>query len=80
MRYTMGIGGNRPPHHPRPMTFHYRSTEEARAALYDAAMLLLQADPQIGLPFSPGTITDLSTLVRRIADGQRVSQSPLLDI
>lgn len=62
------------------MAFHYRSTDEARAALYDAAMLLLQADPQIGLPFSLGTITDLSNLARRIADGQPVSRSPLLDI
>lgn len=62
------------------MAFSYRSTDEARAALYDAAMVLLQADPLIGLPFSLGTITDLSNLCRRIADGQPVSKSPLLDI
>lgn len=62
------------------MAFHYGSPEEARAALYDAALVLLEADPQIGLPFSLGTITDLSNLCRRIADGQQISRSPLLDL
>lgn len=62
------------------MTFSHRTTDEARAALYDAAMVLLQADPLVRLPFSLGTITDLSNLCRRIAEGQPVSKSPLLDI
>jgi len=60
------------------MAYHYGSMEEATAALYDAAMVLLEADPHLALPLRLTTIRDLSDLCHRIADGQSVSRSPLL--
>lgn len=61
------------------MAFHYANKEEAKAALYDAAMVLLEADPHLGLPFRLTTVSDLSDLCHRIANGQPISKSPLLD-
>jgi hypothetical protein len=62
------------------MAFHYKSKEEARAAIYDAAMLILQADANLVLPIGPFTIQELSELCRKIESGAPISGSPLLDI
>jgi hypothetical protein len=60
------------------MVFHYRSEEEARAAIYDAAMLILQADIQIALPIGSLTVSELSEVCRRIESGAKLSRSPFL--
>ena len=61
------------------MAFHYKTKEEARATIYDAAMLILQADAQLALPIGPLTIQELSELCRKIESGEPISGSPLLD-
>ena len=62
------------------MAFHYKSKEEARAAIYDAAMLILQADTNLALPIGPVTVAELSELCRKIELGASISGSPLLDL
>lgn len=61
------------------MAFHYKTKEEARAAIYDAAMLILQADIQIALPIGSLTVSELSEVCRRIESGAKLSRSPILD-
>jgi hypothetical protein len=62
------------------MAFHYSTKEEARAAIYDAAILILEADAAISLaPISISTIQELSDLARSISAGEKVSCSPLVD-
>lgn len=62
------------------MAFHYHSTEEARAAIYDAAMLLLQADAKVALPINIQTIKELGEICWRIEHGEKLSKSPLLPL
>lgn len=62
------------------MAFHFDSPEVARAAIYDAAMLILQADHAIALPVRLGTVADLSEVCRRISEGEKLSRSPLLEL
>jgi hypothetical protein len=51
-----------------------------RAAIYDAAMLLLRAQHDLGITtISLATIADLSKLCRKIESGEKISGSPLLD-
>ena len=61
------------------MAFHFESKDKARAALYDAALLILQADAAIALPVTKTTIEELSKLCRMIENGYRISRSPLVD-
>jgi hypothetical protein len=61
------------------MAFHYKSKEEARAAIYDAAMLILQAQHEIVLPIGLVTVTELSELCRKIKSGAPISGSPFWD-
>ncbi len=62
------------------MAFHYKSKEEARAAIYDAALLILQADTNLALPIGPVTIQELSELCRKIESGAPISGSPFLGV
>jgi hypothetical protein len=62
------------------MAFHYKSKEEARAAIYDAAMLILRAQHEIVLPIGLSTVTELSELCRKIESGAPISGSPFLDL
>lgn len=62
------------------MAFHYKSKEEARAAIYDAAMLILQARHQIVLPIGLVTVTELGELCRKVESGEPISGSPFLDL
>jgi hypothetical protein len=61
------------------MAFHYRSDAEARAAIYDAALLLLEADHAIGVLDLP-TVQRLSDVCHRIANEQPVSRSSLVSV
>lgn len=60
--------------------FSFASPEKARAALYDAAMLILAADAQVALPIDSQTILDLGELCRRVQAGEKLSKSPLVDM
>lgn len=60
--------------------FSFASPEKTRAAIYDAAMLILAADTQVALPIDSQTIRDLSEICRRIEQGQKISKSPLLEL
>lgn len=62
------------------MAFHFHDKEAARAAIYDAALLLLQVDAAVSLPIGPLTIADLSELCRRVQEGKPLSRSPVLDL
>lgn len=62
------------------MAFHFHSTKEARAAIYDAAMLLLRADAAIALPISPQTVRELGDICWRIEYDRKLSKSPLLPL
>jgi len=58
------------------MAFHYPDKAAARAALYDAALLLLEADLQLAcLDFA--TVDCLSKLCSRINQGQEICPSPV---
>ena len=61
------------------MAFHYQDADEARAAIYDAALLLLEADHHLGVLDLP-TVQQLSRVCHRIAHGEPVSKSPLLAV
>jgi hypothetical protein len=61
------------------MDFHFESKDKARAALYDAALLILQADAALALPVTKTTIEELSKLCCIIENGYRISRSPLVD-
>jgi hypothetical protein len=59
--------------------FSFPSEEDAKAALYDAAMLILTADSRISLgPISIATVGELSELCRRVEQGEKLSRSPLI--
>ena len=60
------------------MAFHFKTKEEARAAIRDAAFLLLEADMVLSLPITEPTIKELSKLCRMIENGYKISRSPLL--
>lgn len=62
------------------MAFHFDSPASARAAVYDAALLILQADHAIALPIGLGTVAELSEVCRRIEAGEKLSRSPILDL
>jgi hypothetical protein len=62
------------------MAFHFQDREAARAALYDAAVLILEADSAVSLPIGPLTVADLSELCRRVQKGEPLSRSPVLDL
>lgn len=62
------------------MAFHYKTKEEARAAIYDAAMLILQADAQVALQIGLFAIQGLSELCRKVESGEPISRSPFLDL
>jgi hypothetical protein len=54
--------------------------DKHKAAIYDAAMVLLRAQHDLGITtISLTTITDLSELCRKIELGEKISGSPLLD-
>lgn len=60
--------------------FSFASPDKARAAIYDAAMLILTADAQVALPIDSQTIRDLGELCRRVEAGEKLSSSPLLQL
>jgi hypothetical protein len=62
------------------MAFHFDSPESAKAAIYDAALLILQADHAIALPIGLSTVVELSEVCRRIEVGEKLSRSPVLDL
>jgi hypothetical protein len=62
------------------MAFHFHDKEAARAAIYDAALLLLQADAAVSLPIGLLAVTELSELCRAIEQGRKISRSPVLDL
>lgn len=63
------------------MAFHFHSPDQARAKIYDAALLLLQADHALALQsFSIQTIAELGEVCWRIEHGKKLSKSPLLSI
>ena len=62
------------------MAFHFQNKEAARKAIYDAALLLLEADAAVALPIGPLTVADLSEVCHRIAHGKPLSRSPILDL
>jgi hypothetical protein len=63
------------------MAFHFQDREAARTALYDAAVLILEADLAVSLqPLSLATVQELSALCRAIEGGRKVSRSPVLDL
>ena len=54
--------------------------DKRRAEIYDAAMVLLRAQHDLGITtLGLAVVTDLSELCRKIELGQKVSGSPLLD-
>ena len=54
--------------------------DKRKAEIYDAAMLLLRAQHDLGITtISLATVTDLSELCRIIGLGEKISGSPLLD-
>jgi len=54
--------------------------DKHKAEIYDAAMLLLRAQHDLGIiTLSLATVTDLSELCRKIELGEKISGSPLLD-
>jgi hypothetical protein len=54
--------------------------DKRKAEIYDAAMVLLRAQHDLGIiTISLATITDLSELCRKIELGEKISRSPLLD-
>lgn len=61
------------------MAFHFHNEAEAKAAIYDAAMLLLEADHHLGVLDLP-SVQRLGDVCHRIANGQPVSSSPLVAI
>ena len=61
------------------MAFHYKTKEEARAAIYDAAMLISQANIILCLPLDPILMVELVELCRKIESGEPISGSPFLD-
>lgn len=61
------------------MAFHNKSKEEARAAIYDATLLILRAQHEIALPIGLVTVMELSELCRKIESGKPISGSPFLD-
>lgn len=60
--------------------FSFASPETARAAIYDAALLILAADVQVALPIGPQTVADLQELCRLIAAGERLNESSPLGL
>lgn len=60
--------------------FNLASPDMARAAIYDAALLILAADAQVALPIDSQTIRDLGELCRRVEAGEKLSRSPVLDL
>lgn len=56
------------------MAFHFESKDKARAAIYDAALLLLQADAQLALPIGKQTLKELRLLCRQIEHGYPISK------
>lgn len=62
------------------MAFHFQDKQAARAAIHDAALLLLQADAAVALPIGPLTVKDLGELCRRVQEGESLSRSPVLDL
>ena len=54
--------------------------DKRKAGIYDAAMLLLRAQHDLGITaLSLTAVTDLSELCRKIELGEKISGSPLLD-
>lgn len=58
------------------MSFHFNSETEAKAAVYDACILLLNGERSGGIPLHATTVQDLQNICWRISNFMSLEDTP----